>query len=268
MSSIIRKNNDSEQRTKKRIFVGLLLCSLIFLVAVVTFAWWLVSWRMFYLNKIILTIVIAVALVFFVLLSVGLLGLIWSLWRSKEIAPLQSAMRTATNVLFPLAMRLGKWFGLAEEKIKSSYIQVSNQLVRTQTKVKAYKKVMILAPHCLQWVHCPHKITINVDNCKRCGRCLIMDLINLAQKTGAHLEVVTGGTMARKVIKEYRPQAVVAIACERDLTSGIQDVEGLPVIGIINERPEGPCANTRVDLVKVEEAIRSFQKSFNAKVLS
>ena len=171
-------------------------------------------------------------------------------------------MRTATNVLFPLAMRIGKWFGLAEEKIKNSYIQVSNQLVRTQTKVKAYKKVMILAPHCLQWVHCPHKITINVDNCKRCGQCLIMDLINVAQKTGAHLEVVTGGTMARKVIKEYRPQAVVAIACERDLTSGIQDVEGLPVIGIINERPEGPCANTRVDLVKVEVAVRNFQKDF------
>ncbi|MDD2211880.1 MAG: DUF116 domain-containing protein [Clostridia bacterium] len=260
MSSTIKKNKEAEQRAKKRIFVGLLLGSLLFLAAVVAFAWWLVSRQAFYLNKILLTVVIAVAIVFFVLLSVGLLGLIWSLWRSKEIAPLQSIMRTATRVLFPLAIWMGKWLGLAEEKIKSSYIQVSNQLVRTQTKLKAYQKVMLLAPHCLQWIHCPHKITINVDNCKRCGHCPIADLLDLAQKTGAHLEVVTGGTMARKVIKEYHPQAVVAIACERDLTSGIQDVEGLPVLGIVNERPEGPCANTRVDLSKVEEAIRGFRQ--------
>lgn len=257
-----------EQRAKKRIFVGLLLCSLIFLVLVVAFAWWLVSWQAFYLNKIVLTAIIAVAIVFFILLSVGLLGLIWSLWRSREILPLQSVMQTATSVLFPLAIRIGKWFGLSEERIKNSYIQVSNQLVKTKTRVKTYDKVMILAPHCLQWIHCPHKITIDVYNCKRCGKCTITDLIALAENTGTHLEVVTGGTIARKVIKEFRPQAVVAIACERDLTSGIQDVEGFPVIGIVNERPEGPCANTRVDLLKVKEAIISFQKGNFEEVLS
>lgn len=253
-------NLHQEQLVKKRIFVGLLACSLLFLVLVVGFAWWLVSWQTFYLNKIVLTVIMVGAIIFFIFMFLGLAGLIWSLWRSKELAPLQSIMQTATNVLYPLALRIGKWFGLSEEKIKNSYIQVSNQLVRTKTKVKAFKKVMILAPHCLQWNHCPHKITINVYNCKRCGNCPISDLISLAESTNAHLEVVTGGTAARKVIKEYRPEAVVAIACERDLASGIQDVEGFPVIGIINERPEGPCANTRVNLLKVKEAVLNFQK--------
>ena len=72
--------------------------------------------------------------------------------------------------------------------------------------------------------------------------------------------MVTGGTFARKVIKEKRPEAIVAIACERDLTSGIQDIDILPVIGVVNERPEGPCCNTQVDLHKVEEAIKYFQQ--------
>jgi len=250
----------SEQQTQKRVFIGLLVLSLAFLIFAVVFAWWLVSRQAFYLNKIVLTIIIAGAIIFFMLLLVGLLGLIWSLWRSKEIVSLQNAMQTATNVLFPLAVQIGKWVGLKEEKIKNSYIQVSNQLVKTKTKFKAYKKIMILAPHCIQWIYCPHKITINVYNCKRCGQCSISDLITLVENTGTHLEVVTGGTIARKVIKEYRPQAVVAIACERDLTSGIQDVEGFPVIGVVNERPEGPCANTKVDLDKVKEAIAFFQK--------
>ena len=64
--------------------------------------------------------------------------------------------------------------------------------------------------------------------------------------------------MARRVIKTLRPQAVVAIACERDLTSGIQDVFPLPIIGIFNERPFGPCCNTRVDIARVEATIQSF----------
>ena len=38
------------------------------------------------------------------------------------------------------------------------------------------------------------------------------------------------------------------MACERDLTSGIADVGNIPVIGIINDRPNGPCYNTVVDI--------------------
>ena len=254
--------DNAEKRAKKRIFIGLLACSLLFLVLIVFFAWWLVSWQAFYLNKIVLTVIIATAIIFFVLMSVGILGLVWSLWRSKEIVPLQNVMHTATSFLFPLALRLGKFFGMSEENIKNSYIQVSNQLVKTKTKLKAYKKVMILAPHCLQWIHCPHKITIDVYNCKRCGHCPISDLIALSEEKGAQLEVVTGGTLARKAIKENRPEAVVAIACERDLTSGIQDVVGFPVIGVVNERPEGPCANTSVNLEKVKEAIENCRRNF------
>jgi hypothetical protein len=45
------------------------------------------------------------------------------------------------------------------------------------------------------------------------------------------------------------------VACERDLTSGIQDAYTLPVIGILNERPFGPCFNTSVDISKVAEAL-------------
>ncbi|NTU60232.1 MAG: DUF116 domain-containing protein, partial [Deltaproteobacteria bacterium] len=44
-------------------------------------------------------------------------------------------------------------------------------------------------------------------------------------------------------------------ACERDLTSGIQDAHPLPVYGVLNDRPFGPCFNTSVDLDRVAEAL-------------
>ena len=49
---------------------------------------------------------------------------------------------------------------------------------------------------------------------------------------------------------------MLAVACERDLTSGIKDCYPLPVIGILNERPFGPCFNTVVDVSKIDEALR------------
>ena len=136
-------------------------------------------------------------------------------------------------------------------------------MAKTAVRTRPQERILILAPHCLQWAYCPYKITINVNNCRACGKCQVAELLDLSRRYGTKLMVVTGGTSARKAIKDYRPQAVVAIACERDLTSGIQDVAGIPVIGIVNERPEGPCFNTRVDVKKVEEAINFFLKGGN-----
>lgn len=245
---------------KKRLFIGLLGISLVFVTAIFAAAWWLVAWQRLVINQVILVVLTCLAITILLILGVGVAALIWTLWRSRTIPSLQSAMATATNLLFPLTIHIGKWVGLEEESIKNSFIQVSNQLVKNRIRAKRFQRIMILAPHCLQWVHCPHKITIDINNCKDCGKCPISQLRQLAQKYAARLYVVTGGTFARKVIKDYRPQAVVAIACERDLTSGIQEVSGIPVIGIVNERPEGPCCNTIVDLDKVEAAIRYFNK--------
>ncbi len=70
--------------------------------------------------------------------------------------------------------------------------------------------------------------------------------------------MVTGGTLARQTVKNIRPKAVLAIACERDLTSGIQDVYPLPAVGVMNIRPHGPCYNTRVDMTLVRQEIENM----------
>ena len=73
-------------------------------------------------------------------------------------------------------------------------------------------------------------------------------MVTLAEEMGFNFFVVTGGTLARQIVKKLRPKAVLAVACERDLTSGIQDVYPLPAVGVMNIRPNGPCYNTHVDM--------------------
>jgi uncharacterized protein len=97
-----------------------------------------------------------------------------------------------------------------------------------------------------------------VQNCKRCGKCPIKDLLELTSKYGVDLAVATGGTLARRIVMERRPDLIIAVACERDLTSGIQDTMPLPVYGIFNERPHGPCLNTRVAIDRVEAVLQEI----------
>ena len=50
------------------------------------------------------------------------------------------------------------------------------------------------------------------------------------------------------------------MACDRDLASGIQDTYPLPVYGVLNERPKGPCLDTLVPLDELEQAIVRFME--------
>ena len=72
------------------------------------------------------------------------------------------------------------------------------------------------------------------------------------------MAVATGGTLARKLIVERRPHFILAVACERDLTSGIRDSYPLPVIGVLNHRPNGPCFNTHIMMDEVEQVLDEF----------
>ncbi len=157
--------------------------------------------------------------------------------------------------LFPLAVRIGKIFNIKRRQIEGSFVAVSNLIfMKSGIKVPA-KKLLVLSPHCLQLSTCPHKITRDPNNCKRCGGCNVGDLMKLADEMGFTFFVATGGTLARQVVKKIRPQAVLAIACERDLMSGIQDVYPLPAVGVLNIRPNGPCNNTRVDMDEVRRVL-------------
>lgn len=200
----------------------------------------------------------SISVVFVLALLLGIAFLILILMGFPIIRTFYLWAWQAINILYPFAIGLGKIFYIPKEKIQQSFIEVSNKLVRCRKLRIAADRILVLTPHCLQLDTCNFKITRNIENCKRCGRCSIGPLLELTHRYGAHLAVATGGTLARQLVMELRPKAIVAVACERDLTSGIQDVFPLPVLGVLNERPFGPCFNTRVDLKKVENAILAF----------
>lgn len=160
------------------------------------------------------------------------------------------------KVLHPLLMLFTSFSKERKEKVQGFLINLNNRLVGLE-RPKA-NRLLILLPHCLQINECDIRITQDIYNCKRCGRCQITNIIDIADSNNLRLFVATGGNLARKIVKDVRPEAIVAVACERDLISGIADSYPLPILGIINERPFGPCFNTRVSLERVRESVEFF----------
>lgn len=167
------------------------------------------------------------------------------------------------TAFFLLSLILAKFFHVSSEKMQHGAIRFSNHSFEKKNISLLPEEVLILTPHCIQKDTCGLKVTIDAQNCKRCGQCNVGELADIAKETGVNLAIVPGGTLARKRVKEYRPKAILAIACERDLTSGIQDVFPIPVFGVLNMRPFGPCVNTEVDMKMVRKAIDQIIKKEN-----
>lgn len=245
---------------QKRIFMGLTGVSA-FLVALVIFMFWqvMVPGLLQIHNTLPLLVGIICGLVIGTLfLGVG--AILVALLGIKLPIPLYIMAWHTINLLFPFAITVGKLLRIPKYKVQQSFVEVNNVLVsHYQIKVPA-ERILILTPHCIQWDKCVHKITRNVENCHQCGHCSVGAMLDLAHKYGCKLVVATGGTLARQMVKEARPKAIVAVACERDLTSGMQDVFPLPVLGVPNERPYGPCFNTQVNVQKLEQAVLAFME--------
>jgi len=119
-------------------------------------------------------------------------------------------------------------------------------------------RLLILFPSCLQRSECPQKITSDVAKCLRCGKCKVKDVLELAEKYGAQCVVATGGRLALKIARGDGVDAIVAVACEKEIQEGMKGAFPKPSLGVINLRPHGPCKDTDVDLAELEEAIRWF----------
>ena len=160
--------------------------------------------------------------------------------------------------IFPIISKVGGFINISKDEIRKIFIKINNAYIYSNKYNFNSEDLIILIPHCIQNHNCKLKVTNDIDNCRKCGICKISDLQHLKEKYNTKIFVATGGTLARKIIVDNKPKAVIAVACERDLTSGVREVNKIPVLGIFNSRPNGPCIDTNIKINEVEDAINFF----------
>ncbi|MCK8823618.1 DUF116 domain-containing protein [Fuchsiella alkaliacetigena] len=246
----------TKEQSNQELFLSLLVFSLVITVLVTAVAWYFnfVGWTTVTQN-IFLALTAIITLLTLVIL-IGALGVFWPAL-PRKVSFLAAPTKLVITYLLPLTVFLGKFFGFNKLEVQNSFVEVNNQFVESGYLAVRSDQVLLLLPHCIQDHECEYRITNDLNNCRRCGKCQVTEMLEFRDSYGINVAVATGGTLARRLVKELRPEVILAVACERDLTSGIQDVYPLPVIGLINIRPEGPCVNTLVDLNRLNMALKN-----------
>jgi hypothetical protein len=141
--------------------------------------------------------------------------------------------------LMRFTSRVANRFG-QRDRVENAAVKVYNTLaLRRASKVRT-GELLLLIPRCL-------------------SRATLDDVLGLAGRYGVPVFVATRGQLARRVIRERRPRAVVAVACERDMVSGLHDVAAhVPVLGLTMTLPAGPCKDAALDLPTLEKYLQAF----------
>lgn len=167
----------------------------------------------------------------------GLITLSYTLGR--PLLPEALAERGPFLGLMRWTSRVAERFG-RRDWVENAAVKVYDALASVRGRKVGKGELLLLIPRCL-------------------SRATLDGVLAIAGKYEVPVFVATRGQLARRVIRERRPRAVVAVACERDMVSGLHDVAGrVPVLGLTMTLPAGPCKDADVDLGRLEEWVRTY----------
>jgi len=141
--------------------------------------------------------------------------------------------------LMNLTSHVARAFG-KRDWVEHAAIDVYNALAERRRRRVGKGELLVLIPRCL-------------------SKQALDGVLAIAGRYEVPVFVATRGQLARRVIRERRPRAVVAVACERDMMTGLRDVAGkLPVLGLTMRLPNGPCRDAMLDLETMERWVKSL----------
>ena len=118
-----------------------------------------------------------------------------------------------------------------------------------------YEKRFIFIPQCLRSVQCPAKLTPEGIMCVNCGRCEIGEAKKYAESLGYKFFIVPGSSFIKRIIKKYRPGAIVGVGCSMEIKEGLDlcHRHGIPARGV--PLLTSGCVATSIDWEAFYEAI-------------
>ena len=162
-----------------------------------------------------------------------------SVLSGRPLLPERLAERGPLLWLMSLASRVSGWFG-RRDWVENAAVKSYDLFASRRGRRVGAGELLLLIPRCL-------------------SRDTLDGVLGIAGKYDVPVFVATRGQLARRVIRERRPRAVVAVACERDMVTGLRDVAGkVPVLGLTMTLPAGPCKDAGLDLVRLEEWVRTY----------
>ena len=162
-----------------------------------------------------------------------------SYYGRRSLLPERLLERGPYLQLMNFTSRTARAFG-KRDWVEHAAIDVYNTLAVRRGRTVGKGELLVLIPRCL-------------------SKQALDGVLEIAGRYEVPVFVATRGQLARRVIRERRPRAVVAVACERDMMTGLRDVAGkLPVLGLTMQLPNGPCRDATIDLEQMEKWVQGL----------
>ena len=173
------------------------------------------------------------------LLALYLSVLAASLYGGKNLLPERLMERGPYLQLMNYTSFIARGFG-KRDWVEHAAIDIYNTFAERRGRKVGKGELLVLIPRCL-------------------SKQALDGVLEIAGRYEVPVFVATRGQLARRVIRERRPRAVVAVACERDMMTGLRDVAGkLPVLGLTMQLPNGPCRDAAIDLGQMERWVQGL----------
>jgi hypothetical protein len=138
-------------------------------------------------------------------------------------------------------------FGLEDREVQTFFVQLHNTLNRTAFAMVPVESRAIFLPQCIRSAQCPAHLTPEGIECRACGACNIAQMRRILTGLGYRWFVVPGSTFIKRMVKQYRPQALIGVGCLTEVKDGLEmaDKIGIVAMGVVN-LTDG-CVETLVD---------------------
>jgi hypothetical protein len=195
----------------------------------------------------------AVIIVFGALLTAFILVIIslYSIRKGRLYFP--TLVRSGLVFLEGLMKAFFRLLGLEEREMLSFFIKLHNAMNTTEFERIPVSERAVFMPQCLRSSKCPAHLTPEGLKCRNCGQCTVGEARTILEKMGYRIFIVPGSSFIKRMVKKYRPKAIIGVGCLSEVKEGIDmaDKMGLVAMGVVTMK-EG-CVETLVNWADIYE---------------
>ena len=146
-----------------------------------------------------------------------------------------------------------RFFGLEDRELYTFFIKLINSMNSAEFARIPVAERAIFVPQCLRSSKCPAHLTPEGLKCRNCGQCDVGEARLLLERMGYKVFIVPGSSFIKRMVKKYRPKAIIGVGCLAEVKEGIDmaDKMGLVVMGIVTLK-EG-CVETIANWQEIYE---------------
>lgn len=147
-----------------------------------------------------------------------------------------------------------KLLGLDDKDLITFFITLRNTMNTKAFAETPMEDRAIFLPHCLRSAKCPANLTPEGLKCRHCGLCPVGENVKWLEEAGYRVFIIPGSTFIKRMVKKYRPKAIIGVGCLMEVKEGIDmaDRMGIIAIGVVNFK-DG-CVETIADWTGIRDA--------------